>query len=184
MSNKAQLFQMRDEYYAQGLEDLIAHIQTYADTKDMTMVEIGSYAGESTVIFAKHFKNVIAIDPFMNDYDPNDITCQFMELTDVHKVFNSVIEPFDNIQHIQKTSDDAIFDLKGQKFDFIYIDGLHTYDQIKKDVRNYYPLVNQNGFIGGHDYHRNWQGVVNGILETLGIPDETFKDTSWIKQMK
>jgi hypothetical protein len=106
-----------------------------------------------------------------------------MELTDVHKVFNSAIEPFDNIQHIQKTSDDAIFDLKEQKFDFIYIDGLHTYDQIKKDVRNYYPLVNDGGFIGGHDYHRNWQGVVNGILETLGIPDETFKDTSWIKQM-
>ena len=183
MNNKEQLFQMRDDYYAQGLEDLIAYIQTYTDTKNMTMVEIGSYAGESTVIFAKHFKNVIAIDPFMNDYDPNDITCQFMELTDVHKVFNSAIEPFDNIQHIQKTSDDAIFDLKEQKFDFIYIDGLHTYDQIKKDVRNYYPLVNDGGFIGGHDYHRNWQGVVNGILETLGIPDETFKDTSWIKQM-
>jgi hypothetical protein len=35
------LFQMRDEYYAKGLEDLIAYIQTYVDTKNMTMVEIG-----------------------------------------------------------------------------------------------------------------------------------------------
>jgi len=184
MNIKEHLFEMRDEYYAQGLEDLILHIQKHSDTKNMTMVEIGSYAGESTVIFAKHFKNVIAIDPFMNDYDPNDITCNYMELTNVHTIFNKAIQPFDNIQHIHKTSDDAIADLIEQKFDFIYIDGLHTYDQIKKDIRNYYPLINKGGFIGGHDYHRNWQGVVDGILETIGIPEETFKDTSWIKQVK
>ena len=134
MNIKEHLYEMRDEHYSQGLEDLILHIQKHSDTKNMTMVEIGSYAGESTIIFAKHFKNVIAIDPFMNDYDPNDITCNYMELTDVHKVFNNTVLPFDNIQHIHKTSDDAIDDLIEQKFDFIYIDGLHTYDQIKKDI--------------------------------------------------
>ena len=61
MNIKEHLYEMRDEHYSQGLEDLILHIQKHSDTKNMTMVEIGSYAGESTIIFAKHFKNVIAL---------------------------------------------------------------------------------------------------------------------------
>ena len=95
----------------------------------------------------KHFKNVIAIDPFMNDYDPNDITCNYMELTDVHKVFNNTILPFDNIQHIHKTSDDAIDDLIEQKFDFIYIDGAHNGEDILSDAIESYKLLNINGIL-------------------------------------
>ncbi len=73
---------MRDELYSRGLEDLIRYVNSFANTKEMDMVEIGSYAGESTVIFAKHFRRVVAIDPYLNDYDVNDITCQFMDKYD------------------------------------------------------------------------------------------------------
>ena len=68
-------------------------------------------------------------------------------------------------------------------FDFIYIDGLHTYEQIKKDISNYLPLLKPNCLIGGHDYHDVWNGVIMGVHESLGIPDMTFKDTSWIKKI-
>jgi hypothetical protein len=46
------------------------------------------------------------------------------------------------------------------------------------------PLIKSGGFIGGHDYHENWKGVVDGITELLGSPDMVFQDTSWIKQIK
>jgi len=36
--------------------------------------------------------------------------------------------------------------------DFVYIDGCHLYEQVKKDILNYAPLVKEDGFIGGHDY--------------------------------
>jgi hypothetical protein len=87
-----------------------------------------------------------------------------------------------NVSHIKKTSDDAIFDLN-EKIDFIYIDGMHTYDQIKKDITNYLPLLNSSGFISGHDYHPVWEGIVKGVEELLGVPDNVFSDTSWIKKI-
>ena len=106
-----------------------------------------------------------------------------MELTKVYDVFLKVINKYGNISHIKKPSDEAIFNLKDIKVDFVYIDGLHTYEQVKKDIVNYLPLINKGGFIGGHDYHEVWQGVKDGIHEVLGSPEQTFGDTSWIKQI-
>lgn len=175
---------MRDQSYIKGLEDLIEYVNKHGDTKEMDMIEIGSYAGESTKIFAKHFKSVTSIDPFINDYDPNDITCSHMELDKVYNIFKEVVDCSDNIKHIRMTSDDAVVSLIGTSVDFVYIDGLHTYEQIKKDITNYLPLLKPNCLIGGHDYHRNWNGVVRGINELLGEPDVIFSDTSWIKLIK
>lgn len=175
---------MRNESYAKGLSDLIQYVKQHGDTKKMTMIEIGSYAGESTQMFSNEFKSVIAIDPFINDYDPNDITCSYMELEKVYDTFKEVVDRSDNIKHIRMTSDDAVESLTETSVDFIYIDGLHTYEQIKKDIINYLPLLKPNCLIGGHDYHRNWDGVVRGINELLEKPDVTFSDTSWIKLIK
>lgn len=174
---------MRDQEYTEGLEDLIRYVNRYSNTKEMNMIEIGSYAGESTKIFAKNFKSVTAIDPFINDYDPNDVTCSFMELEKVYHTFKKVVDGHDNIKHIRMTSDDAVNLLNDSKFDFIYIDGLHTYEQIKKDITNYLPLLKPNCLIAGHDYHKNHMGVVKGVEELLGKPDLVFSDTSWIKNM-
>jgi len=184
MEIKDKLYIMRDSVYANGLKNLISYINEIRPTKDMTMIEIGSYAGESTEIFSEHFKNIIAIDPFINDYDKNDPTCKYMELTKVYNTFIEIVNKYNNISHIRKTSDDAIYSLKNIQVDFVYIDGLHTYEQVKKDITNYFPLINRNGFIGGHDYHPVWQGVKDGIHELIGTPEKTFIDTSWIKQIK
>lgn len=178
------LYTMRDQTYTKGLEDLIRYVKQHGDTKKMNMIEIGSYAGESTQMFANEFESVISIDPFINDYDPNDITCNYMKLDKVYDTFKEVVNRNDNIKHIRMTSDDGIELLTGTSVDFIYIDGLHTYEQIKKDINNYLPLLKPNCLIGGHDYHVNWNGVVRGVNEILGVPDATFLDTSWIKLIK
>jgi predicted O-methyltransferase YrrM len=178
-----QLYKMRDQEYMEGLMDLINYLKEGGNTKDMTMVEIGSYAGQSTELFSKHFKNVIAIDPFINDYDPNDITCEFMPLESVFVKFTELINKLDNVSHIRMISDDAIKQLLETQVDFVYIDGLHTYDQVSKDIDNYLKIIKPNGSIGGHDYHTVYQGVINAVTEKLGEPDITFKDTSWIKKL-
>ena len=116
---KNELYKMRDIPYANGLKDLISYINNIKSTENMSMIEIGSYAGESTEIFSKYFKNIIAIDPFMNDYDKNDLTCQYMELTKVYDVFLRIMNKYDNITHIKKISDEAIFDLKNIQVDFV-----------------------------------------------------------------
>lgn len=186
-SKSNEVIVMRDEKGVKGLESLIKEIQLTQDTSKMTMVEIGSYAGESTVVFAKHFKKVIAIDPFIEGYDEKDPTCYCAPLsTVVYEAFKERTKFFNNIVHIKKTSDDAVEDI--DKVDFVYIDGNHEYEQVKKDILNYLPKIKKGAFIGGHDFvvtqPAAWIGVKKAVLELLGMPDMLFKEGSWLKQLK
>ena len=51
---------------------------------------------------------------------------------------------------IRLTSDQFFLQNK-EYFDCIFIDGLHTYDQVKKDIRNSLKFLNENGIILLHD---------------------------------
>lgn len=179
---KDKLLLMRDTNGKRGLNDLINYINRFSSTKNMTMIEIGSYVGESTEIFSKNFKHVISIDPFINDYDSNDLACEYMDLDKVYNIFKEKINSLDNVTHIRKTSDEAIESIN-DKVGFVYIDGLHTTEQIKRDIKNYKLLIKEGYFLGGHDYTPYWQNLINGIDEMLGSPDNTFTDGSWIKKV-
>ena len=52
--------------------------------------------------------------------------------------------------NIKKTSDD-FFKENVDKFDIVFIDGLHTYEQVKKDILNSVNFLNENGIILVHD---------------------------------
>ena len=51
---------------------------------------------------------------------------------------------------IRLTSDQFFFKNK-ESFDCIFIDGLHTYNQVKKDIQNSLKFLNKNGIILLHD---------------------------------
>jgi cephalosporin hydroxylase len=173
-----------------GLQDLIEYLKTHlGDLKNKTMIEIGSYAGESSVMFAEHFGKVICIDPFMDDYDPNDLVNGFASMDIVEKKFDENTKNYQNIEKIKMTSDTAI-DMILQLYQnsyfevhFVYIDALHTYEQVKKDIENYMPIIIDGGFIGGHDYHPNHPEVMRAVNEKL-ISVSAFIDGSFVKQVK
>lgn len=52
--------------------------------------------------------------------------------------------------NIRKTSDD-FFLSNNKTFDLVFIDGLHTYTQVKKDILNSIKFLNHNGIILVHD---------------------------------
>ena len=52
--------------------------------------------------------------------------------------------------NVRKTSDD-FFKTNSQKFDLIFIDGLHHYKQVKKDIINSLNALNDKGIILMHD---------------------------------
>ena len=52
--------------------------------------------------------------------------------------------------NVRKTSDD-FFKTNSQKFDLIFIDGLHHYKQVKKDIVNSLNALNDKGIILMHD---------------------------------
>jgi predicted O-methyltransferase YrrM len=179
-TNKEQTW-MRDQVSTKGLTDLIKEL---GDNSNKTMIEIGSFVGESTVLFAQSFKEVIAIDPFMEGYDDLDPTSYLFEFDNVYQTYLDRTGDHKNIKTIVSTSNDALDQLKGQEFDFVYIDGLHTYDGVKTDIINYLPLVKKGGVIGGHDYTDQIEhlvGVYEAVNEMFGKPDKVFQDNSWIK---
>jgi len=58
--------------------------------------------------------------------------------------------------NVRKTSDD-FFQANKQRFDVVFIDGLHTYEQVRRDVINSIKAINDGGWIALHDMlPRNW----------------------------
>ena len=180
---------MKDEFYVmrtpeqrEGLIDMINWINTIRPTSEMRIIEIGSYVGESTMIFAEHFKEVVSVDPYINDYDLDDAACHHARFDKVYEQFirNTLSVP--NIKSIKETSQNAFSILKEQEWDMVYIDGLHTYEGVSYDIEHYKSIIKPGGFVCGHDY--GWGNVRHAIGQLLDDKiDATFKDTSWAKQI-
>ena len=66
------------------------------------------------------------------------------------------------IELIKKKSEDAINGIK-ESVDFIYIDGNHDYEFVKKDIELYWKLLKPNGIIAGHDF--NLYPVAKAVVE-------------------
>lgn len=79
-----------------------------------------------------------------------------------------------------RSTSDQFFTANTKKFDIIFIDGLHHYEQVIKDVNNSLEILNENGFILLHDclprsiahqaiprYRGSWNGDVWKALVEL-----------------
>lgn len=79
-----------------------------------------------------------------------EIGCDEDQLFSKIKIANKVgVDPRSG-GNVRKTSDDFFKENK-KKFDIIFIDGLHTYDQVKKDIINSIDCLKENGIILVHD---------------------------------
>ena len=63
----------------------------------------------------------------------------------------------------KRSTDDSI--VIPQNIDFVFIDGLHTYDGVKSDIEKYFPLIKEGGLLSGHDYSQSFPGVVRAVDE-------------------
>ena len=50
-----------------------------------------------------------------------------------------------------RLTSDQFFSCNKENFDCVFIDGLHTYEQVKKDIQNSLKFLNKNGIILLHD---------------------------------
>ena len=79
-----------------------------------------------------------------------EIGCFNNECFDEINVFKKIgVDPLKG-GTIRKTSDE-FFRVNKEKFDIIFIDGLHEYKQIKRDILNSIEFLNEGGIILCHD---------------------------------
>lgn len=167
-----------------GLSELILDLRTFLKHnkfKGSNMIEIGSYMGESTMLFASSqlFNKIYAIDPYIGDEPFNSLS----EITwkDVKEQFNINTRFFNNIELIQEYSQYTVSKFEDKSIDFIYIDANHTYESVKNDLQLYLPKLKSNSVIAGHDYcDIKWPGVIKAVNEVLGKPNKVYQDSSWI----
>lgn len=154
------------------------------------LVEIGSFAGESTRVFLEVGLRVHAIDPWDNaardrlhegawNFDPNHRWPFDMET--VEQTFDDLAETFAD-RLTKRKGYDWVFvnEYDDESVDAIYIDSVHTYADTLATILRWKPKVRPGGFLCGHDFSWAFPGVCQAVRESLGEPVQTFADTSWI----
>ena len=123
-----------------------------------------------------------------------EIGCDQDETFNQIRIKNKIgVDPIEG-GNVRKTSDDFFKENK-LKFDCIFIDGLHTYDQVKKDVYNSISVLNKDGTIFIHDClpksyfyqavprSRNiWNGDVWKIIVEFRLKNDFDTSTCFIDQ--
>jgi len=128
-------------------------------------VEVGVHRAR----FAKPFldiwpgKTYFCVDPWESFWEhpgPRDMDYQW--------AMSRLTDHADRIILIrEKSSEDVaqrIMDHRGG-IEFVYIDGDHHYDAIKKDLETFWPRMSPIGIMAGHDYTRELPEVVKALRE-------------------
>lgn len=114
---------------------------------DVRFIEIGCYAGASLAQIMLAFKRTVsrvqgfAVEPIGQP--------QFYKILELLKP---------EVTHLQLWSSEAApvlkqrFEQDGNAAQFIFVDGDHTYEGVKKDIRDYYPLLAPGGIMMFHDF--------------------------------
>jgi len=161
-----------------GLLQMLDYIEDVNNLRDETIIEIGSYVGDSTEIFANRFKKVVSIDPFVNGYDNNDPASYQHPMSVIEKQFNKLRKEYQNIEKWKMTSEEA-WEVMDYDLFIVYIDGLHTYEGVKNDIEWWSSKIKKGGWLTGHDYQKRFPGTIRAVDE-FKKPDMIFKDTSWV----
>ena len=117
-------------------------------------IEIGTHLGHTTryLLGTNPMLVLHGVDPYSSFTDWNNVVYSVEDKEKEYQNFLATLSAHkDRYTHHRKTSDDAVHDFDDESFDFIFIDGLHTYDQVLKDCKNYYPKLRKDGLFCGHD---------------------------------
>lgn len=133
------------------------------DGKDtFNVLEIGSYAGSSAVVWAEAVQDkgyVVCVDPWVNTYT-YDIPNAMREAYENNLVFTLFwhnMKRYSCIVPVRAKSD--VVKLFGQVFNLVYIDGNHAYDWVTQDIVLSLNVLVDGGLLVGDDLELQFDQV-------------------------
>ncbi len=86
---------------------------------------------------------------------------------------------FDCIEMMRMRSHVAAGLFKDRSLSFVFIDGDHAYEAVKLDISLWREKVKPGGILAGHDYTKEWPGVVRAVDEAFSGRIE-HRAQSWL----
>jgi len=169
----------------------VRHLKSL-NKKDLVGVEIGVLDGWHALDMVEtlSIKKLYLIDPYKayGEYHEsvgNPRKAQ-KALNERMRVAKKVLKKYGGkVEFIRKFSEAATEHIEDGSLDFLYIDGNHQYEFVKKDIELYYPKVKKGGIIGGDDYtsspetERERFGIFKAVNEFFKKKRISFYDTDW-----
>lgn len=149
-------------------EDCLAVWKRVKDVEGL-IVEIGSYAGRSTVLLALSSpkSRIITVDSYPKNKMYYD---HFSNSKEIRNAFRNVTKGL-NVTLLNKTSRRAALDWT-EPVDFLLVDGKHDYYHVKEDLLLFVPHIKKGSYIVFHDYLVGEYGVKKVIEE---LKDKYFE---------
>jgi len=144
---------------------------------------IGAEIGVESGIFSEElietglFKTFYAIDPwpeFINGVHLLDGSSLRMEnkAETYNEALNRLLK-YDECTILRDESKHASDRFLDESFDFVFIDGDHTYDGVLADLNHWWPKIKRGGILSGHDYIDRTMilGDIKSIIEVKSAVD-------------
>ncbi len=156
-------------------------IYNLKNRKNIIGVEIGTRYGYNAENIMKllDIKELFCIDPYIS-YDI--FTKEKQDI--IFEKANKIIGRNPRINLIKKKSEDALSDIP-DNVDFVYIDGLHTYEQVYWEIKNYYKKLKKGGVMCGHDFNADLSGVAKAVIQFADEKNKRirgFKNDWWFEK--
>lgn len=146
-------------------QEILELLRSVRDIKPKTVVEIGTWKGGTLFLFTRVAcpdAALLSIDlpkgPFGGGY-PERMIPLFRSFADkgqsIHLIRADSHSP-DTLEGVKRILD-------GKKVDFLFIDGDHSYDGVRKDFEMYSPLVRKGGIVAFHDICPGREEAVGGV---------------------
>jgi len=117
--------------------------------------EIGVFMGSmsSQIIIQSNPKMLHLIDPWI--WRPGWIKHGLKNQEAVDKLYENIRAKFSKkkVKVHRGLSEHVVSEFSNEYFDWVYIDGRHSYDGVLQDLTLYYPKVKPGGLIVGDDYN-------------------------------
>jgi len=125
-------------------------------SKENKILEIGCFEGLSSVFFADNFldnpkSTLTCVDPFLT-INNNDHSKFLQNNEEMNFDYNISTCKNSNRITIHKITSDNFFENNNQTYNFIYIDGSHELNFIKRDMENSFNILEKNGIMWMDDY--------------------------------
>jgi hypothetical protein len=135
--------------------------------------EIGVFCGEfAQKLLETNPEKLVLIDPWQGIVGSGNVDGNNYVECDLEKVYEHLFEKSQNIPIIDLRrgySGNILEDYPDNFFDFIYIDGDHSYYGCKLDLNLSWKKVKPGGVIAGHDYEMNMKKAQN--YYNFGVKD-------------